>query len=103
MQVDAAKIKDARTARSWTQQHLADACDLSLRTVQRVERLGVAAPDTVLGLCSVLEIDQRQLLAKEEKRLVDARAGHIGGMVAILAISIGIAIGMALMYFIMAP
>ena len=33
MEIDSSTIKNLRTQRSWTQQHLADACDISLRTV----------------------------------------------------------------------
>jgi transcriptional regulator with XRE-family HTH domain len=50
-----------RNARGWTQQHLADACDISLRTVQRVEKYGTASNETIMGLCAVFEIDAREL------------------------------------------
>jgi len=66
MQINASLIKEQRARRSWTQQHLADACEISLRTIQRVERLGVAAPETVLGLCAVLELQQIDLLTPQE-------------------------------------
>lgn len=62
MQIKAALIRDLRTGKSWTQQHLADACDVSLRTIQRVETLGVASPETVLSLCAVLDIAQDDIL-----------------------------------------
>lgn len=66
MDVNAKKIKELRTTKGWTQQHLADACAISLRTVQRVERYGNASQDTLLGLSSVFEIPQSELIAPEE-------------------------------------
>jgi transcriptional regulator with XRE-family HTH domain len=66
MDVNAKKIKELRTGKGWTQQHLADACAISLRTVQRVERYGNASQDTVLGLSSVFEIQQTEIIVPEE-------------------------------------
>ncbi|RUO64703.1 helix-turn-helix transcriptional regulator [Idiomarina ramblicola] len=59
MQIDAAKVIDLRNRRGWTQQHLADACAVSLRTVQRVEKEGIASQETVAALCSVYEIERQ--------------------------------------------
>ena len=61
MEVNASTIKSLRQGRGWTQQHLADACDVSLRTVQRVEKFGTASNETVLGLCAVFEIERTDL------------------------------------------
>lgn len=58
MRVNASLIKQFRSDRSWTQQHLADACGVSLRTVQRVERYGTASNETLMALASVFEIEQ---------------------------------------------
>jgi transcriptional regulator with XRE-family HTH domain len=66
MDVNAKKIKELRTSKGWTQQHLADACAISLRTVQRVERYGNASQDTVLGLSSVFEIQQSDIIVPED-------------------------------------
>jgi len=66
MDIKASVVKSERQSRSWTQQHLADVCNLSLRTVQRVERFGSAAPETVMELCSVLELEREQLMADPE-------------------------------------
>jgi len=66
MDVNAKKIKGLRTDKGWTQQHLADACAISLRTVQRVERYGNASQDTVLGLASVFEVLQSDLIVADE-------------------------------------
>ena len=50
------KVKHLRLARNWTQQHLADACGISLRTIQRIEKFGNASNESVMSLCAVLEI-----------------------------------------------
>ncbi|MCA1766774.1 MAG: helix-turn-helix transcriptional regulator [Idiomarina sp.] len=49
---------ELRNRRGWTQQHLADACAVSLRTIQRVEKEGIASQETVAALCSVYEIER---------------------------------------------
>ena len=61
MEINSDFIKTLRTARGWTQQHFADAAGLSLRTIQRVERDGSAAKETVLAMCATLEIQPKQL------------------------------------------
>jgi transcriptional regulator with XRE-family HTH domain len=66
MDVNAKKIKTLRTQKGWTQQHLADACAISLRTVQRVERYGNASQETVLSLAAVFEVLQLDLVVPEE-------------------------------------
>jgi transcriptional regulator with XRE-family HTH domain len=52
MEVNASLIKNQRLINGWTQQHLADACSVSLRTIQRVERYGQASNETVASLSS---------------------------------------------------
>jgi transcriptional regulator with XRE-family HTH domain len=66
MDVNAKKIKMWRTKKGWTQQHLADACAISLRTVQRVERYGNASQETVLSLAAVFEISHIDIVEPEE-------------------------------------
>jgi len=63
MQIDAAKAIELRNKRGWTQQHLADACAVSLRTIQRVEKDGIASQETVAALCSVYEIERQVIEA----------------------------------------
>lgn len=65
MEINAELIKSQRTERNWTQQHLADACGVSLRTIQRVERYGNAANETVMALASVLQIEQSEIIKPE--------------------------------------
>lgn len=57
MEVNAKRIKRLRQDRAWTQQHLADACGLSLRTMQRAENYGNCSLDTLQALASVFEVE----------------------------------------------
>jgi len=66
MEVNAQKIKNLRTQKSWTQQHLADACGISLRTVQRVERYGNASNETLMSLAAVFEVQQTEITIPDE-------------------------------------
>ncbi|MDX1706623.1 helix-turn-helix transcriptional regulator [Pseudidiomarina sp.] len=68
MQIDAAKAIELRNKQGWTQQHLADACAVSLRTIQRVEKDGIASQETVAALCSVYEIDRQVIEASPSVR-----------------------------------
>ncbi len=61
MEVSADLIKQMRQERGWTQQHLADACSVNLRTIQRVEKQGQAANETVLALCAVFDVERSRL------------------------------------------
>lgn len=54
---DAKKIKRWREDRSWSQDHLADAAGLSLRTVQRIENGEGASRDSVMALAAAFEVD----------------------------------------------
>lgn len=61
MEINNQKIKQLRSDRNWTQQHLADACDISLRTVQRIEKFGNASTESVMSLCAVFEITKQDI------------------------------------------
>lgn len=92
MKIDASFVKAERTRRGWTQEQLAEVAALSIRTVQRVERMGVASNESVSALCAVLGVDRARLLevpapsapASAAKRTVDMEtlvAGILGGVV----------------------
>lgn len=100
MEVSADAIKQLRQARGWTQQHLADICAVNLRTIQRVERQGSAANETVHALCSVFEIEREQLSVipvVDASQLETVRQDSVS-LVVVLALLIGIVLGSALMY-----
>lgn len=78
-------IKDLRLQKSWTQEQLAGAAGLSLRTIQRVEKDGVCSLETNQALAAVFNIDQNTLRvnsAEEAEEKTDAahRQGRLYGM-----------------------
>ncbi|MFW8592068.1 helix-turn-helix domain-containing protein [Glaciecola sp. 2405UD65-10] len=56
-------VKQLRNERAWTQAHLAELCDVNLRTIQRVENQGSASLETIMALCVSFDI-KRQALFK---------------------------------------
>lgn len=50
-------IKELRKAKAWSQAHLADASGVSMRTIQRLERTGNCADETLLAIATALDID----------------------------------------------
>jgi transcriptional regulator with XRE-family HTH domain len=106
MEVNAQKIKKLRGEKAWTQQHLADACSVSLRTVQRVERYGNASQETVLSLASVLEIDKNDIISPDIVVEVIEPVIHDdhsqSNIILFGAVFLGAIIGASVMYFVMA-
>ena len=62
MLVDSQKLKQLRLSKNWTQQHFAEICDLSMRTIQRVEKDGVASNETVGAYAAVFGLSASDLL-----------------------------------------
>lgn len=56
------RVRNLREARAWTQEHLADAAGVSLRTVQRLEAGQGFASETALAVAAALDVDVRELL-----------------------------------------
>ncbi len=59
-------IKKLRNGKLWSQDELASACDLSLRTIQRLESSGNASLETVKALASVFEVDADDIVCSDE-------------------------------------
>lgn len=57
MRVDADLIKQLRQASSWSQEELAIATGLNLRTIQRIENQGTASLQSRKALAAAFEID----------------------------------------------
>ena len=66
MKIDSALVKSLREGKSWSQEHLASAAGLSLRTVQRIESEGMAAPETRLAIASALAVSVSRLMPRTE-------------------------------------
>lgn len=65
MQIDTARLRQLRAQRQWTQEQLADACSLNLRTIQRLEKSGKASMESVRALAAVFEIDAAELVVAD--------------------------------------
>ena len=55
------KILTLRTSNCWSQEELASASGLSVRTIQRVEKSGVASLETTKALSSVFGVTPLEL------------------------------------------
>ncbi len=105
MYINAELIKTKRVAQSWTQQHLADACGISLRTVQRVERYGNASNETAMALAAVFEIEQSEIVLPDIP-VIEIETGQpittntqIPRAHLLLTLLLGMVIGAVCMYF----
>jgi transcriptional regulator with XRE-family HTH domain len=99
MDIQASRVRELRSQRGWTQQHLADACAVSLRTIQRIEKDGNAAQETVAALCAVFSVAREELLIVPRKNLEQLQRAQFGRqwLAYALVLMIGIAIGSAMM------
>ncbi|NVJ65887.1 MAG: DUF805 domain-containing protein [Gammaproteobacteria bacterium] len=71
MNIDSIKVVELRKSKHWSQEQLADACGINLRTIQRVENTGKGSVETVRALASVFEIEPETIiiLPAQEKPL----------------------------------
>jgi len=96
MQLNPLRVKTLRDQRNWTQHHLADACAVSLRTIQRIEKEGLASKQTTMSLCAVFEVTQGDLIAFDRPELSNNQAdGKSIKLVLILTACISFILGMA--------
>lgn len=61
MKVDPEYIVSLRNTKSWSQEELANASGLNLRTIQRIERQGAISLQSKKSLAAVFEIDISEL------------------------------------------
>lgn len=90
MNINGELVKLLRTQRSWSQEELAAAADLSLRTVQRIENANACSLESKKALASVFEIEAKALEVDEEavvKAIADSRGklyGYTGVTIGLL-------------------
>ena len=65
MRVDGELVLKLRTARGWSQEDLARATGLNLRTVQRIENTAIASLRSKSALAAALDVDIEELDPKE--------------------------------------
>jgi len=66
MKIKSELVAQYRKERAWSQQHLSEACSVSLRTIQRVENSGNSSFETIKALAACFEIDLNTLIYKEK-------------------------------------
>lgn len=100
MEIRAETVRRERQQRGWTQQHLADAADCSLRTIQRIEKQGVASNESVSALCAVFELERSALLVNDPASPEDPRARRVQWLVT-AATGLGAAAGALITWLLM--
>ncbi|MGB3725253.1 MAG: helix-turn-helix transcriptional regulator [Glaciecola sp.] len=85
-------VKQMRTERAWTQAHLAEVCDVNLRTIQRVENQGSASVETIMALCVAFDV-KRQVLFKVPEAAEVHNAAHPSKRTYALIFTGGILVG----------
>jgi len=96
MRLDVKRIRDEREKRAWTQEQLAEVSGLGLRTVQRIERSGVASFESAASLSSALAIPVGELRVNvgavdsasvDESHSKIKLSNHIYGLIAALVVA----------------
>lgn len=79
MDINSALIKNLRAKRLMSQEELAAACGVSLRTIQRIEGQGQASVETLKALASVFEVEHEYLLHSNQplKEYVNVQLGSV--------------------------
>jgi transcriptional regulator with XRE-family HTH domain len=101
VKLNPAGIKKLRESKSWTQEHLASASGLSLRTIQRIEADGSASAESRLSIAAALSVpveninlalEPRGAVRSDELRriAVSTRWGYAGLVAGTLASAAGI-------------
>jgi transcriptional regulator with XRE-family HTH domain len=65
MKINAERVLEARKQKSWSQEELATAAGLNLRTIQRIETEASASLQSMKALASALDLDVHDLDSRE--------------------------------------
>lgn len=65
MELNKETLKNQRDRRAWSQTQLAEVSGLSLRTIQRIEKTGVASQESAKSLASVFECSISELVVTD--------------------------------------
>ena len=69
MKINARLVVTLRNRRSWSQEELATAAGLNLRTIQRIESDGVASLQSRKALASAFDMDVHELDTQEKRAM----------------------------------
>lgn len=72
MKINKETLRRERELRAWTQSHLAEVADLSMRTVQRIERTGDVSMESASALAAALDLDVAALLAGAPEQIASS-------------------------------
>lgn len=75
MKIDREAVRRMRDARSWSQEHLAAAASLSVRTIQRVESEGTASAETRLAIAAAFGVPPATLAPPSQRPQAEATPG----------------------------
>lgn len=67
MKINAQLVITLRNRRSWSQEELATAAGLNLRTIQRIESNGAASLQSRKALASAFDVEVNELVIQEER------------------------------------
>jgi transcriptional regulator with XRE-family HTH domain len=85
-----------RLENGWTQEQFAELCDLSVRTIQRLEKTGTASMETTGALASVLKVERRDILVQGGFRPARSEFSlRAVVLIAALTFVLGIGLGLA--------
>jgi len=71
MKVNLDLFIEERKSKVWSQQHLSDVAGISLRTVQRIEKTGVASAESLKAISSAYEKQPSYFLGIDEKLIMN--------------------------------
>lgn len=92
-------IKTERNKKAWTQSHLAEACGLSLRTIQRIEKSGKSSHESAQAIAAVFELKTDALLLGQPQPFpVAGRWLSIIGAVFLALLPVTLLLSMASMF-----
>jgi len=83
MKINSQRIISERKNKAWSQQHLADASVVSLRTIQRVENNGTGSLETIKALASCFELDVNELYGNETNTETKVNKGQVKSKLAV--------------------
>jgi transcriptional regulator with XRE-family HTH domain len=95
MKINGEAVRALREQKSWSQEHLADASGLSVRTVRRVEMENVASAETRLALAAALDVPVAVLMPAPSSTSTPVVATGFDGVARKTAIGLGIALAFA--------
>jgi transcriptional regulator with XRE-family HTH domain len=93
--INSKKIQELRDAKPWSQDELATAAGLSIRTIQRAEREGAASLQTIKAIAAAFQVDTTVLRPQvnSSDSIVDATKSGTGTRRALFAVVLIIAVG----------